>query len=239
MALIGAFYLLHTLFMPKTNRRCNKHHSDGFAEAQIAVQEKVYQQISTEIHDNISLTLSLAKLYLHDLDLDDKNDVDDKINLSATLLKKAIDDLNNMAKTLNSDTITRFGLIRSVEELVSDVNKAELFSISMQLRGTPCNLVGSKELTIFRIIQESLNNVIRHANATIVNITLAYEHTALKICISDNGNGFHLPKNSCHRGSGIMNMHRRAAILKAKLEIKSKLHEGTSVNIAIPVLNPN
>ena len=226
--------------MPKTNRRRNKDHTDGLADAQIAVQEKVYQQISTEIHDNISLTLSLAKLYLHDLDLDDKKDIDDKINLSTTLLKKAIEDLNNMAKTLNPDTITRFGLIRSVEELVSDINQAELFSISMQIKGTPKDLGGNNELNVFRIIQESLNNIIRHANATLVNITLAYERDALKICISDNGNGFHIQNNDTrHFGAGITNMHRRAALLQSNLEIKSKIHKGTLISMAVPVTNSN
>src|SRR5688572_26974966 len=178
------------ILMRKQKRIRKRIHQHDFLQSQIEIQEQTFQKISTEIHDNISLTLSLSKIYLHDLNFNDHNDMFDKINLSVSLIKKAIGDLNGLSKSLNPDTIEKFGLIKSIEEQVNDIRKAELFKINFQVNGHPHSQGISTELIIFRMIQEALNNIIRHANATEANISLDYERTGLTVHIHDNGSGF-------------------------------------------------
>ena len=235
-AAIAIFYLLHLFFVRRQNSARKKQNDYDLVRSQIEIQEQTFHKISTEIHDNISLTLSLSKIYLHDLDFNDHADLSDKINLSVSLIKKAIDDLNNLSKSLNRDTIEKFGLIRSVEELVNDINKAELFKIKFKLKGIPFSADVNRELILFRIIQESLNNIIRHANATHVTITMDYEKSNLTIRIRDNGAGFctedvHFTSN----GSGLINMKKRAQVINARLQIESKLQHGTTVKIVFPL----
>lgn len=221
----------HKRFRQKIN-----HHD--FLQSQIDIQEQTFQQISTEIHDNISLTLSLSKIYLHDLNFSDHADMSDKINLSVSLIKKAIGDLNSLSKSLNADTIEKFGLIKSIEEQVNDIRKAELFNINFQVNGPHHLPVICNELILFRMIQESLNNIIRHANATEVNISLEYERTGLTVRVHDNGSGFSTENIlSNKKGFGLSNMRKRARLINAQLLVESQPQNGTTIKIHLPLNN--
>ena len=203
--------------------------------SQIDVQEQTFQKISCEIHDNIALTLSLSKIYLHDIDFNDQTDANDKINLSVCLIKKAMDDLNNLSRSLNTDSIQKFGLIKSVQQLVNDISKTELFRITLNVKGTG-NLPVNDEVTTFRMIQEVLNNIIRHAHATEVIVRIDFEKSNLKVCISDNGIGFNADQ-SHEAGTGLNNLNKRAQIINAGLRIESTPHQGTTVKIIVPLSN--
>ena len=213
-------------------------HQQDFLQSQIEIQEQAFQKISTEIHDNISLTLSLSKIYLHDLNFNDRDDMFDKINLSVSLIKKAIGDLNGLSKSLNPDTIEKFGLIKSIEELVNDIRKTELFNINLQVNGVSHSPGISTELIIFRMIQESLNNIIRHANATEANISIGYERTGLTVLVRDNGSGFNTENLfSNNNGFGLNNMKKRATIINARLLVESQPQNGTAIMIHVPLKN--
>jgi signal transduction histidine kinase len=129
-------------------------------------------------------------------------------------------------------------LIRSIEELVKDINKAELFKIKFNVKGIPHSQEADYELILFRMIQESLNNVIRHANATEVSITLDYEKTSLSVRIRDNGTGFKTENTKFNNnGSGLGNMKKRAQMINAQLFIDSQPQNGTLIKILIPLSN--
>jgi signal transduction histidine kinase len=204
-------------------------------QTQIEMEEQTFQKISTEIHDNISLTLSLSKLYLHDIDLNDHQEVNDKINLSISLLRKGIEDLNNLSKSLSAVSIEKFGLLRSVEELVNDVKSTELFSLNFIVTGCPVPMSNREELIIFRMIQESFNNIIKHAGATSVDMLLDYSDNKTHITIRDNGVGFN--SLSVYDGSGTGNMKKRARMIDAVLSIESLQGRGTTIRITVPVKN--
>lgn len=235
--LIGILCLLHLFLTIKKNKSDNKLLQDEhfILQKQIAVQEETFQKISAEIHDNISLTLSLSRLYLHDIDAA-SNEVSDRINCSASLIKRAIDDLNNLSKSLSSEAIEKFGLIKAIEEQVNDVRKAGMFEIDFNVNGVQRSFGSYVELIIFRMIQESFNNIIRHANANEVRITVAFETTALSIEIVDNGVGFSTATTNLKTtGSGLGNIRKRAQLLHAQLHIASLPHAGTTIRIRVPV----
>lgn len=236
--LIGFLCVIHVLLTIKKTRSETKLKQDEqyILQKEVAVQEETYQKISAEIHDNITLTLSLSRLYLNDISPVESHDVNNKINLSSSLIRKAIDDLNDLSKSLSSEAIEKFGLVRSVEEQVNDVKKVGVFGIHFEVNGVARSIGSYKELILFRMIQESLNNIIRHANATSVTVSLSFDETTLHIEIRDNGVGFRTgeTKPSC-RGTGLKNMRKRAELLRAQLYIESLPRAGTIVKIIVPV----
>lgn len=233
--MVASFYLVHTFYSRKQARSRKKKIQFDLMRSHIDVQEETFQKISCEIHDNIALTLSLSKIYLHDIDFNDQTDANDKINLSMCLIKKAMEDLNNLSKSLNADSIQKFGLTKSVEQLVNDISKTELFRITLNVKGM-AHLPVNDELMIFRMIQEVLNNIIRHSRATDVIIWMDFEKTNLKIRICDNGEGFD-PGQPDVSGTGLANLKKRAQILHAALLIESDAHQGTTVKIIVPISN--
>ncbi|HUQ66978.1 MAG TPA: ATP-binding protein [Flavitalea sp.] len=237
-ALIGIFYFVHLVFTGRQNRARQKKLQHDFLQSQIEIQEQTFARISADIHDNISLTLSLSKIYLHDLDYNDPRDVSDKISLSVNLIKKAMEDLNNLARALNPETFEKFGLIKSIEEQVNNLCNAELFQIKYNVTGIPRSAGINNELILFRMIQEALNNIIKHANATHVTITLDYKKCSLTARIRDNGSGFDPGVQLVSNGCGLSNMRKRAGIINARLLIDSKPQNGTSIKILLP-LNAN
>ena len=234
--MVVSFYLIHIFYSRKQAHSQQKKNESNLLRSQIDIQEETFQKISCEIHDNISLTLSLAKIYLHDIDFNDQNDAHDKLNLSSCLIKKAMDDLNNLSGSLNSESIQKFGLLKSVEQLVNDVSKAELFRIKLNVRGIPNPPSLNDELVVFRMIQEALNNIIRHSQATEVIIWMDFEKTNLKIRIYDNGIGFN-PDAKQVAGSGLSNLRKRANLINAALLIESTAQLGTTIKIIAPITN--
>ena len=231
--MIASFYLLHIMYCRKQAKAQERKAQLNLMQSQIDMQEQTFQKISCEIHDNISLTLSLSKIYLHDIDFSDHCDANDKINLSVCLIKKAMDDLNNLSKSLNADSIQKFGLLKSVEDLVSQISKSELFRIKLNVKGLTYDPAINDELIIFRMIQEVVNNIIRHASASEVIIWMSFEKANLKIRICDNGIGFN-PDETCHNGAGLDNLKKRAQIINATVRIESARMQGTTVNIIVP-----
>lgn len=203
--------------------------------SEIEVEEQTFQKISCEIHDNIALTLSLSKIYLHDIDFSDQTDANDKINLSICLIKKTMDDLNNLSRSLNAGAIQKFGLSAAVEQLVNDVSRTELFNITLNVKGAG-RLQADDELIVFRMIQEVLNNIIRHAAATDVIVWMDFEKSNLRIRICDNGTGFDTSQTNVP-GTGLSNLRKRAQIINAALQIESTLNVGTAIKIIVPISN--
>jgi two-component system, NarL family, sensor kinase len=232
--MVASFYLIHAIYTRKQASLREKQNQLDVVQSQINTQEQTFQKISCEIHDNISLTLSLSKIYLHDIDFTDQNDAHDKINLSVCLIKKAMDDLNNLSRSLNAESIQKFGLLKSVQQLVNDIGKAELFRISLNIKGTGPPPGATDELIIFRMVQEILNNIIRHAGATEVIIWMDFEKSNLRIRVYDDGIGFD-PNDSCTPGTGLDNLKKRAQIINAGLHIESAPHQGTTIKILIPL----
>ena len=231
--MVASFYMLHTFFSRRQSISAKRNQLD-LLRSEIEVEEQTLQKISCEIHDNIALTLSLSKIYLRDIDFNDQTDANDKINLSVCLIKKAMDDLNNLSASLNSDSIRKFGLAASVQQLVAAISRAELFSITLDLKGTG-RLPENDELVVFRMVQEALNNIIRHANATDVIVWMEFEKTNLHIRICDNGSGFN--PESKFVGTGLGNLKKRAQLINAVLNIESVPNMGTTVNIGVPFPN--
>lgn len=200
---------------------------------QLEIHEQTLQQISREIHDNIGLSLTLAKLNLNLLTPSEELITSLKVSESKNLISKAIQDLTNISHSLNSNMIENNGLIKAVESEIERINKTGVIEVGLIVCGNSIFLDNQKELLLFRIVQEALNNIIKYAGATKAEIRLNYEETQLYLTVKDNGNGF-CTTQQMNKGSGILNMKMRSKILNGTFHIQSTEH-GTNVEVTIPI----
>jgi two-component system NarL family sensor kinase len=244
--LIISFIIIFIVIYQKRHQGFLKEKEDlqtGFQQillqSQLEIQEQTLQTISQEIHDNIGQVLSLAKLNLGTMDIAKPEQLQQKIDDSKGLIGKAIQDLRDISKSLNTDYVSEMGLTQAIGYELELIRKSGEFTTSLQTNGLPIKLDARKELIIFRIIQEVINNIIKHARANSILVLLTYEPHAFSISINDNGSGFDLtPLNAGENskfGLGIRNMHKRANLIGADFSIASTLGAGTTVTLVLPL----
>ncbi len=213
-------------------------HERNILAAQLEIQEQTFQHISREIHDNVSLSLTLAKLQLNTLEWGDSKKTMNMVESSIELLSRSIHDLSNISKSLDADAIIQQGLLSVLETEIKRISSTGLLTIGFEVSGSPVYLSTHKELIIFRIIQEAINNIIKHAGTKNASINLHYNSTHLHIGICDNGTGFdyadYLSKKKNNNKAGLKNMETRANMIKGRMQLKSQLGGGTSVSFTIP-----
>ena len=210
-------------------------------KSQLEIQEQTFRHISQEIHDNIGQVLSLAKLNLSTMDTAQPSNLEQKITDSKKLVAQAIYDLRNLSHSLSTDYIVDMGLAKAIEHELEMVRKSGDYQTEFDTKGKTYALDEQRELIIYRIVQETLSNIIKHAASQKIIIHLHYKPEELTLSITDNGKGFDLtPLNhDTSFGLGIKNMHNRARLMGAGFQISSTLDEGTSVVLNVPVGTAN
>ena len=208
-------------------------------ETQIELQEQSLDEIARELHDNVGLSLTLARLQLRMLQ--EKPGMGNPLVESvADIIGKAVEDLRNISSGLPADTIKAAGLYQAVQQLAEKVQRSGPHAVQVTVSGEIVFLDATKELIIFRMLQEAINNILKHAGADAIAISLFYEPSRLCIVVNDNGCGFnpwqiagtHL---SPGKHSGLRNMQARARALKGNCIIESQPGRGTRVLLYLPI----
>jgi signal transduction histidine kinase len=207
---------------------------NNLLQAQLEIQEQTFKTISQEIHDNIGQVLSLAKLNLNTLDFTKEEATKEKTTSAKELVGKAIQDLRDLSKTLNTENIALLGLTKAIEQELQMLEKTGVIKTNLQIQGPVIRLEPQKELILFRIIQEALNNIMKHANASLINIVADYKEK-LHITINDDGEGFDTNEPNPAQGSGLRNMKSRSTLIGAEFMINSKKDRGTEILLSLPL----
>lgn len=202
----------------------------------LEVQEQALNKVSQEIHDNIGQTLSIAQLNLLTFNMNNNNAAEQNsiIENSRSLLAKAIEDLRNVSHVLNSENISRIGLEEAIRKELNYLSSFNNLKFDFQLSGEPDDLSDENELMVFRIAQEALANIIKHAKASFVIIKLQYLPDGFAMTIADNGVGMAISEKTEGAGIGVINMKQRAEVMKGSLDIDSS-SEGTKIHLRIPI----
>jgi len=211
-------------------------HENEILKAQIKVQEQTFQHIANEIHDNIGQKLSFAKLQLNVMQDFYNKHQQEIIQEIADVITESLSDLRNLGSSLSLDFIANNGFIKAVENEIEKLNKSGLYQFKLIVQGDSQFLDVNKELILFRIVQESLNNVVKHAQAKQILIKLHYTANNLLVGIEDDGIGFDVKKKS--NGSGLNNISKRAQSIGGFATINSSKLTGTTVQINIPIYEP-
>lgn len=215
--------------LEKTNMQYEFH--EQLLRTQLEIQEQTLKNISQEIHDNIGQTLSLVKLNLNTIVMDVINPPF-KLSYTIDLLSNAIQGLRDLSKALHKDAVLSNGLIAAVEFEILNIERSGVFKTHMNVPNDVLVIDSNKELILFRIIQESLNNIIKHSSAKLISIDIKVHAYKVIVLIEDDGTGFN--SNNQHEGLGLRNMKSRAILIGGKLDLHTNAH-GTKVLIEIPI----
>lgn len=211
--------------------------SQTLLQTQLEIQEQTLKNISQEIHDNIGQALTLAKLNLNTMPPTGA-DVQEKITTTKELVSKAIVDLRDLSRSLNTDYVANMGLEKAIGYELTLIAKSSNIKTQLDTIGQSYRLTKQKELILFRIVQEVLNNTLKHAGASSIQALIKYGEASLDLSISDNGKGFDaaaIKTGQQHsNGLGLHNMPDRAKLIGAACEINSTPGAGTRIVISIP-----
>ncbi len=213
-------------------------YEETILRTQLEIQEQTLKTISEEIHDNIGQALSLAKLKLNTLKYEQPDLLVEKINDSRDLVSKAIRDLRDLSRSLNTDSIASMGLVRAIE-LELELFRKSGFQTTLYTEGEVRKMEPQQELILFRIVQESLNNIIKHADAHNIRVTALYTANELDLQVEDDGKGaapaeLDMDGNS-YKSLGLRNMHNRARMIGGTFAIHSVPGNGTIIKLNIPL----
>jgi len=160
-----------------------------------------------------------------------------KIVNSKQLVSKAIIDLRDLSRSLDTDYVQEMGLQRAIEYEIEMIRKTGTIETNMIVEGALFRLDKHKELILFRIVQETFNNILKHAGAKTINVNINYASDSFTLLIKDDGKGVKLqPLNDGENnnfGLGIRNMHNRAKLIGADFNMSSNIGEGTEVKIVL------
>ena len=208
-------------------------------QATIDGQEKERLEIGKELHDNINQHLTTTRLYLEVARDKITGPSRDMIDLAEKNLAEIVKQIRFMSQSLVPPTLGDIGLIESIQDLCDSLRMTHSFAINFLHQdfdetGIPENM----KLMIFRIIQEQVNNVIRHARASHLLISLCSDRTAIRFSIRDDGQGFDPQQHK--KGMGLKNIINRAALFEGRVSIISQPGQGCEVSVELPPLKvPN
>ncbi len=225
-----------TLFYIDKNRKLKQ--GQEILRSQLEIQEQSFENIYKEIHDNIGQALSLAKLNLHTTEANLPERTNEKINLTKELIAKAITDLRNLSRSLNPEVITKIGLNEAVKQELLIIDKDGRYQTRLSERGNPFRLDEQKELIIFRIFQEHLNNIVTYSQAKTVNVELEYQPEHLSLAVSDDGQEPVIREHKqgySYTEAAICNMRNRASLIGAVFHITTIIGGGTKIFIELPM----
>lgn len=204
-------------------------------EAVITGQEKERTELGEELHDNINQILASTKLYI-ECALKDKEPRIDLITESKTLIEKAMVEIRNLSKSLLPPSLGEVGLQQALFEMAENIRQVNALQISVEWNNIDENKLCSKlRLTVFHIVQEQMNNIIKHANAKFVLITLKIAHNILHVSIKDDGCGFDTTQK--RNGVGLRNIASRAEVNNGMFIIDSKPGAGCELIINFALTN--
>lgn len=244
LALLTAFMALTVIVYNKRKRKIllekelmKKNYDQELLRTQLEIQEQTLKTISEEIHDNIGQALSLAKLKLNTLKYDQPGLLVERINDSRELVSKAIRDLRDLSRSLNTDSIASMGLVRAIEQELEIFQKSG-FQTTLYTEGEIRKMEPQQELILFRIIQESLNNIIKHAEARTIRVTAHYSDTELDLQVEDDGKGADTAQldmeGNSYKSLGLRNMYNRARMIGGTFSVHSVPGNGTLIKLTIP-----
>lgn len=215
---------------------------DEFAQDLLTAQEQERKRIANELHDSVGQNLSLiaSRIQLTLLVPDLPPTAIGHLEATGKIATDAITEIRALAHNLQPFHIEQLGLTDSLESLITQVQQSSHISIDSRLDNVDDVLTGSNATHVYRIVQEALNNILKHARAHQVRVQLERDVRHVRLLVADDGCGFDAqmrPMNS--RGLGLVSMQERAHILGGHLLIDSHQGGGSTLHIMLPVTENN
>ncbi len=190
--------------------------------------------LSQELHDNIGQTLSLVKVNLHTAQWLKDEKLQVKISETLELVAKAIKDVREISHSLNAENLSEFNIVEAIKEQIVSISKIGNYLTDFAVTGSHRKMSPQTEFILFRIVQEVINNIIKHSKAKSIRIAAHYDTQHFSLTIDDDGIGIAREKLLAD-GQGVRTMRSRAELIGGVFSIRSELNEGTTINVKLPI----
>jgi len=217
-------------------KELNKQQSE-LMNTVIAVQDKERKRIAEDLHDSLGSILSAAKLKLSAV-AETANGNGQHANYEDTmnLLDEAVNEMRSISHNLLPASLLRLGLVAGLQNLIDKISSKSRLRISFIAHGFKKRIDENIEVSIYRIVLEAINNIVKHANAKNVTLQLMEYDTYINVLIEDDGIGFDKNLVLKEHGIGLNNIFSRVDYMKGKVDIDTKPKAGTIINIDIPYM---
>jgi two-component system, NarL family, sensor kinase len=206
-------------------------------QTELKIQEDTFKAISQNLHDNIGSNISTAMLLLYKDEAMTASETEINRKEAITILDKIVDDLKYIARSLNLDYLNEIGLGEAIRQRLQQLEKTKKYEIVFSVNGEPRKPDLKKQVILFYIFQEAVNNINSHAHAKKITVSIHYLQDSLSLYIKDDGIGIaeNYPGTKPNeKGSGLLNMKNHAAMIDGLLTINSKNGKGTEIILNVP-----
>ncbi|UAY51550.1 sensor histidine kinase [Ferruginibacter albus] len=209
----------------------NEEFEKQLMRSQIEVQEATFSELSKELHDNIGQLLSSTKMLIGITERK-LSDPPESLLIADETLAKAIHELRSLSKSLDKEWLQQFNFIDNLTNEINRINIAGELKIKF-IHPSSLPLKADEQIILFRIVQEAVQNAIKHGRSNSIGITITERSFLLFITIEDDGKGFDTSLQS--KGMGLRNIEHRTHLLKGTVTWKSEMDAGTTINIQLPI----
>lgn len=243
----GYLFLYRYMFFPQMKKAKNKCKETELKLHQVEKklsrlvlqgQEEERKRVSRELHDGIgqSLYSILVTLTVGGQDLSPENQTK-YLQQAKQLTIDAMEEVKRMTRSLRPSILDDLGLIPALRSYIESYQKVHGIKVIFDVTGDRERVQADGETTLYRIFQEALTNIAKHAQASLVHISIHKTEDHIFVTIQDNGVGFninHFFKDNDHQGIGLLSMKERAEAHKGTMKIISKINQGTTISVSIP-----
>jgi len=209
-------------------------HTQDLLRTRLEMQEQTFRDVAREIHDNINLSLTLAKLSLHRAGA-----AAESVELEEVqqLISDAIRDLSTLSRGLNPDFIQQLGLVNAIKAEIERIHRSATLRIEFEVTGETLFIPPQTELILFRSVQECFNNILKHSAAGQAALHLEYRENYVQVRITDDGVGFEPADLEVKRGqsTGLCNLRTRMELFSGSLRVRSLPGKGTQLQFELPI----
>lgn len=211
----------------------------SWADSQLAHLERQNRRLAFDIHDGVSQSLCAALLQVDSIEsLAVTSEQRDAIAALRRLLDSALDDIHELVCELRPTAVDAEGLTAKLRSYIEESTVRTGLIVDLEVAGSEPDLSASAQIAVLRIVQESLNNVRKHARAPRASVSLRFDPTEVVCQITDRGDGFKPDSagdGAREAGYGLAGMRERARFLDGTLDVHSAVGNGTTVTVRIPL----
>lgn len=210
-------------------------HRKELLKTQTEIQKETMNYIGREIHDNIGQKLTLSSLYLQQLVFENKTqEITDNINNVNDIINESLSELRHLSKSLTDDTLEHNSISELIKNECKRINNLKTHTVIFKNQLSISSLSYKVKSVLLRIVQEFLQNSIKHSQCDSIKISLFNSDENLSLILQDDGSGFNT-NTITSNGIGLKNMKKRAEIINGTYDLESSTNNGTKLTITIPV----
>jgi signal transduction histidine kinase len=226
---LGLLSIFGFSFLQKSriSAKREKHQQEKFSQALLLSQEEERTRIARELHDSVGQQLTLIKRKAQNLQQDELT----------ILTNKALEEVRSISRDLYPTLLKELGLTESIVQLINEYDEQTELFFTMDIDTIDAYFTETTSLNFYRLIQECLTNILKHAKAKSVTVSIKKEHKNIIAFISDNGKGFNVDENKKKNSLGLKTIFERIKIMNGNISIDSELNKGTSFIFSIPSKN--